>query len=61
MTVWPENFDAKADHNAVSILLARNLGYAINELAKGMDEMAVALRATYLLLEKIDNTNSGKR
>jgi hypothetical protein len=45
---------AKSETNALVVSCTRTLGYAIDELAKGMDQMAVALRATYILLDKID-------
>jgi hypothetical protein len=34
--------------------LIRHLGWATRELAFGNEELATALRATYILLEKVD-------
>jgi hypothetical protein len=63
VSVWPPNTDKgdKGNINAVSVSLAVNLGQAIGDLARGLDHMAVALRATYMLLEKIDKDINTKK
>jgi hypothetical protein len=63
VSVWPPGTDKgdKGNINAVSVSLAVNLGQAIASLARGMEHMAVALRATYIMLEKIDKDINAKK
>jgi len=49
------NLNSNPDFNTLGVLVV-NLGYAISELSKGMEELSTGLRATYILLEQVQGS-----
>ena len=46
---------ANPDLGTIGVLVV-NLGYAVSELSKGMEELSTGLRATYILLEQLQRS-----
>ncbi len=49
------NLSSNPDFNTLGVLVV-NLGYAVSELSKGLEEMSTGLRATYILLEQVQRS-----